>query len=94
MGYWDLETRSLRPQWRREWLTAPPFTPAFNQGQKEFQTLLSENDCAILEKLLVWFQAQHTVPNLFILQHSKNLVKGVDRVRMADMLGWPSDFQG
>ena len=54
VGYRDLETRSLRPQWRREWLTAPPFTPAFDQGQKEFQTLLSENDYALLEKLLVW----------------------------------------
>ncbi len=94
VGYRDLETRSLRPQWRREWLTAPPFTPAFDQGQKEFQTLLSENDYALLEKLLVWFQAQHTVPSPAILQHSKNLVDGVDRVRMADMLGWPSDFQG
>ena len=94
VGYRDLETRSLRPQWRREWLTAPPFTPAFDQGQKEFQTLLSENDYALLEKLLVWFQAQHTVPSPLILQHSKNLVEGVDRVRMADMLGWPSDFQG
>ena len=94
VGYRDLETRSLRPQWRREWLTAPPFTPAFDQGQKEFQTLLSENDYVLLEKLLVWFQAQHTVPSPLILQHSKNLVEGVNRVRMADMLGWPSDFQG
>ena len=94
VGYRDLETRSLRPQWRREWLTAPPFTPAFDQGQKEFQTLLSENNSVLLEKLLVWFQAQHTVPSPLILQHSKNLVEGVDRVRMADMLGWPSDFQG
>ena len=93
-GYRDLETQSLRVQWRREWLTAPPFTPAFDQGQQEFQTLLSENDYARLEKLLVWFQAQHTVPNPFILQYSKNLVEVVDRVRMADMLGWPSDFQG
>ena len=93
-GYRDLETRSLRPQWRREWLTAPPFTPAFDQGQKEFQTLLSENDYVLFKKLLVWFQAQHTVPSPLILQHSKNLVEGVDRVRMADMLGWPSDFQG
>ena len=93
-GYRDLETRSLRPQWRREWLTAPPFTPAFDQGQKEFQTLLSENDYVLFKKLLVWFQAQHTVPSPLILQHSKNMVEGVDRVRMADMLGWPSDFQG
>jgi hypothetical protein len=62
-GYRSLEGKALRPQWRREWLTAPPFTPAFAQGQAEFQAVLTENNHALLEKLLVWFQAQHTVPN-------------------------------
>ena len=93
-GYRDLETRALRPQWRREWLTAAPFTPAFVRGQKEFQTLLTENDYALFEKLLVWFQAQHTIPSPLILLQSKNLIEGVNLVRMADMLGWPSDFRG
>ena len=92
-GYRDLATRSLRPQWRREWLTAPPFTPAFAQRQQEFQEFLSENDYALFEKLLVWFQAQHTVPNPLILQPDRNLGEGVDRIRAADLLGWPSDFQ-
>ena len=92
-GYRDLATRPLRPQWRREWLTAPPFTPVFAQGQQEFQELLSADDYALFEKLLVWFQAQHTIPNLFILQSDKNLEEGVDRVRAADLLGWPSDFE-
>ena len=92
-GYRDLETRSLRPQWRREWLTAPPFTPAFAQGQQEFQEFLSANDYALFEKLLVWFQAQHTVPNPLILKSDKNLGEGVDRIRAADLLGWPSDFE-
>lgn len=92
-GYRDLATRSLRPQWRREWLTAPPFTATFAQGQQEFQEFLGENDYALLEKLLVWFQAQHTVPNPLILQSDENLPQGVDRIRAADLLGWPSDFQ-
>ena len=92
-GCRDLETRPLRPQWRREWLTAPPFTPAFAQGQQEFQELLSKNDHALFEKLLVWFQAQHTVPSPVILQHGENLPQGADRIRAADLLGWPSDFQ-
>ena len=93
-GYRDLEIRPLRPQWRREWLTAPPLTPAFARGQEEFHALLHENDYALFEKLLVWFQAQHTVPSPLILQHGKNLVEGVDYVRMADILSWPSDFYG
>ena len=92
-GYRDLETRPLRPQWSREWLTAPPFSSAFAQGQQEFQEFLSENDYALLEKLLVWFQAQHTVPSPVILQHGENLPQEVDRIRAADLLGWPSDFQ-
>lgn len=92
-GYRSLEGKSLRPQWRREWLTAPPFTPAFAQGLAEFQALLTENNYALLEKLLVWFQAQHTVPNPLVLQHNKSSVEGVDIVRAADAFGWPSDFQ-
>ena len=92
-GYRDLERQPLRPQWRREWLTAPPFTPAFAQGQQEFQALLAEKDYALLEKLLVWFQAQHTIPNPHILQNPTTAVEGVDRVGIADLLSWPSDFE-
>ena len=92
-GYRDLEGQPLRPQWRREWLTAPPFTSAFTQGQQEFQALLAENDYALLEKLLVWFQAQHTIPNPQILQNHISTVEGIDRVGMADLLSWPSDFE-
>jgi hypothetical protein len=54
-GYRYLEGQPLRPQWRREWLTAPPFTPAFEQGQREFETLLTANDYTLLEKLLPFF---------------------------------------
>ena len=92
-GYRDLEGQPLRPQWRREWLTAPPFTPAFAQGQQEFQALLAENDYALLEKLLVWFQAQHTIPSPHILQNPATAIEGVDRVGMADLFSWPSDLE-
>ena len=92
-GYHDVEEQPVRPQWRREWLTAPPFTSAFAQGQQEFQALLAENDYALLEKLLVWFQAQHTIPNPQILQNPVVAVGDGDRVGMADLLSWPSDFE-
>ena len=92
-GYRDLHRQPLRPQWRREWLTAPPFTPAFANAQQEFQALLAENDYALLEKLLVWFQAQHTIPSPRILQNPATAVEGVDRVQMADLFSWPSDFE-
>ena len=93
-GYRQLENGMLRPQWRREWLTAPPFSPAFTQEQAEFQALLSENDYALLEKLLVWFQAQHTISSPVVLQNPLAAVEGIDRLRVADLLSWPSDFEG
>jgi hypothetical protein len=54
--YRELEAETLRPQWRREWLTAPPFTPAFEQGKQDFQTLLEQDGYALLEKLLAPLQ--------------------------------------
>ncbi|MBR1250017.1 hypothetical protein JQ609_24215 [Bradyrhizobium sp. AUGA SZCCT0169] len=92
-GFRDLEGEAMRQQWRREWLTAPPFTTAFEQGQLEFQALLFENDFALFQKLLVWFQAQHTTPSPIVLQNPAAGTAGVDRVGMADILGWPSDFE-
>ncbi len=65
-GYSLLELQALRPQWGREWLTAPPFSPSFRQGMKEFSSLLTQDE-NLFEKVLVWFQAQHTQPNPIII---------------------------
>ncbi|MGJ0508830.1 MAG: hypothetical protein ACR652_17225 [Methylocystis sp.] len=89
-GYAKLESSALRSQWRREWLTAPPFTNAFKNGIDEFTQLVEANDFALCDKLLVWFQAQHTVPSPIIMQTAIK-IDGMDPVRMADLLGWPSD---
>ena len=35
-GYRLLGEKNLRRQWQREWLTAPPFTPAFDGVKEEF----------------------------------------------------------
>lgn len=96
-GKWTADYRTLasqpvRPQWRREWLTAPPFTSAFAGVGQEFGALLIEDNFALLEKLLVWFQAQHTVPSPAVLQGPHNSSDGIDNIRLADMLGWPSDL--
>jgi hypothetical protein len=92
-GYRSLASKKLRRQWRREWLTAPPFTPAFEEAKAEFATLLKGDDFALLEKVLVWFQAQHTIPSPIVLGNIKSPVEGVDNLGVADMLGWPSDFR-
>ena len=90
-GFARLQQADLRAQWRREWLTAPPFTPAFDGAIKEFTDLTQADDFALCEKLLVWFQAQHTIPSPLILQNARKFVEDLDPVRMADLLGWPSD---
>lgn len=91
-NYVTLDRSTLRPQWRREWLTAPPFTSAFVDRHKEFTELVTANDYVLLEKLLVWFQAQHTIPNPAVLTQTSPGQSGLDRVGLAELLSWPSDF--
>lgn len=93
-GYHALNASSLRPQWKREWLTAPPFTSAFGNGQGEFGKLLIADGFVLLEKVLVWFQAHHTVPNANVLMRASDGNEGADRIRLAEMMSWPSDFAG
>ena len=91
-SYAALDQSTLRPQWRREWLTAPRFTGAFVSKWKEFGELVTANDYALLEKLLVWFQAQHTIPSPTVLAQASPGQSGLDRVGLAELLSWPSDF--
>ncbi|MDI2076558.1 ATP-binding protein [Bradyrhizobium sp. Mp27] len=90
VGYAKLKSSTLRAQWRREWLTAPPFTNAFESAIDEFTQGVEANDFVLCGKLLVWFQAQHTVPSPIIMRRAIE-IGGMDPVRMADLLGWPSD---
>lgn len=91
-AYRALEAEELRPQWKRAWLTGPPSSPQFVNHLDDFQTLLAADDYLLLQKFLVWFQAEHTIPNPVVLKHSRANVDGASLVRMADLLGWPSDF--
>ncbi len=59
----------------------------------QFATLLKADDFALFEKVLVWFQAQHTIPSPYVLGAIKSPVEGIDNLAVADMLGWPSDFR-
>lgn len=92
-GYRVLENEQLRSQWQREWLTAPPFSTTFDATTDEFGELVSADDYALLEKLIVWFQAEHTVPNPFVLQNPA-LAGASDAIGIAEYLSWPSDFGG
>ena len=90
-GYLRLESTDLRPQWRREWLTAPPLTSAFAGREAEFAGFLADDDHRLLGKFLLWFQAHQTTPNPQILV-SAAVPEEADRIRYADLLGWPSDI--
>jgi hypothetical protein len=48
-----------------EWLTAPPFTPAFGDAKAKFAGLLKADGFALFEKVLEWFQAHLTIPSRF-----------------------------
>lgn len=93
--YERLENQPLRPQWRRAWLTAPPFTTAFTavSTQAEFTSAMQRFDFQQLEKLLVWFQAEHTIPNPRVLERAGGTQDGGDSIRIAHLIGWPSDIR-
>ena len=88
-----LERAQLRPQWLRAWLTAPVFSPRFSEHADTFTASLAADNHRLFGKLLVWIQAEKTTPNPMVLSG----VLGGDldaaaRIRIADSLGWPSDF--
>lgn len=79
----------MRSQWTRAWLLGPLGLPTFNANEEEFAKEVFANDFALLKKALVWFQAEKTVPNANILASE---LPSEQRVRAADLLGWPSDL--
>ena len=88
-----LEQAQVRPQWLRAWLMAPVFSPRFAEHADVFTATLAANSYRLFGKLLVWMQAEKTTPNPMVLSG----VLGGDldaaaRIRIADSLGWPSDF--
>lgn len=89
-----LATAPLRPQWLRAWLLAPIFSPDFRKHTTAFAASLSDDDHRLLGKLLVWMQAEKTTPNPLVLsgQLGAQDLQAAARIRLADTLGWPSDF--
>ncbi|MEG8053144.1 hypothetical protein QP185_07605 [Sphingomonas aerolata] len=89
-----LSDPALRSQWRRTWLLAPLNLPDFIPRSAEFEAALDADGHGLLRFALVWFQAQHTVPNPGVLDGSVGDIADRDmRVRAADMIGWPDDFR-
>ncbi|MGH8657251.1 MAG: hypothetical protein ACREV4_01835 [Gammaproteobacteria bacterium] len=79
----------MRSQWIRAWLLGPMGAATFERNEAEFVNVAMANEYAFLKKALVWFQAEKTTPDARIL--ASDLPKD-QRIRAADILGWPSDF--
>ncbi len=89
-----IEASDLRSQWMRAWLLGPLSAADFNEHVEVFDRVVDADNYRLLEKVLVWFQAERTRPNDYILSHNA-ATKDLDRseiIRYADALGWPSDF--
>ncbi|WP_444993912.1 hypothetical protein [Aliikangiella sp. IMCC44359] len=80
---------SLRSQWQRAWLVGPLGSSIFESSEEQFEVEVFTNDFLLLRKVLVWFQAEKTSPNMNVPLGSLPLS---ERQRFADLLGWPSDF--
>jgi hypothetical protein len=81
----------MRPQWTRAWLLGPIGSAIFSAHENQFANAVTADNCRLLQKALVWFQAEKTTPNPGILAGE---LPQDQRARVADLLGWPSDFPG
>lgn len=84
-----IASAKMRSQWTRAWLLGPLGTAAFEKNESQFSEVVMADECRLLKKALVWFQAEKTTPNPNIL--ASDLPQD-QRIRFADILGWPSDF--
>jgi hypothetical protein len=80
----------MRSQWTRAWLLGPLAAATIETDSKQFESVVMADDCRLLRKALVWFQAEKTTPNPNILAGT---LPRDQRIRIADILSWPSDFQ-
>ncbi len=84
-----LASSQMRSQWLRCWLLAPPAVPEFIGNRAQFKGAVMSNECHLLKKVLVWFQAEKTVPNPQYLAEDPT---NPERIRIANLIGLPSDY--
>lgn len=90
----QIEASNLRTQWARAWLLGPFSSPDFAKHREAFEQVVVADEFRLLQKLLVWFQAEKTKPNEIILAGNPDLqvASNQELIRIADLVGWPSDF--
>jgi hypothetical protein len=84
--------RGLRSQWLRAWMAGPFSLETFSQYSAAFDRAMFDTAHSRVRKVVVWYQAEKTKPNVTILERSDtsdlDLAK---RMLYADMWGRPSD---
>lgn len=85
-----IEKAKLRSQWIRAWLIGPFGNVLFESDEEQFAKTVFADDFLLFKKVLVWFQAEKTTPNMNVFNAEISLEK---RLRFADLLGWPSDIR-
>jgi len=90
----SIASSDLRSQWLRAWLLGPLSAPTFWEFSASFSEVLASDDYAYFRKLLVWFQAEKTIPSPTILNATELPIEvgPSERLRYADLLAWPSDL--
>ena len=88
-----LENSGMRPQWTRAWLIAPFGAPTFWNRSDDFTQAVLQNKTQRLSKLAVWFQAEKSRANPYVLNCTFGSAELARReiIRLADMLAWPSE---
>jgi len=78
----------MRTQWSRAWLLGTLSHPTIEKDVTTFTAAVFADDCRLLERALVWFQAEKIEPNPNILKLD---LPPQERLRIADAVGLPSD---
>lgn len=84
-----LKSAELRSQWLRAWLLGPLGTSEFDASDALFASTTFIDDFYLFKKVLVWFQAEKTIPNSNVMS---GIVPHEHLMRMAYFLAWPADF--
>ncbi len=71
----------------------PAVSADFANAEQEYAELLEADEWSLFERAIVWFQAQHTIPSPMVLSNATLTLQSLDKLAVADQLGWPSDFR-
>lgn len=83
----------VRSQWLRAWMLGPFGLPDFDSHETTYNEAMLTTDSKRVSKLVVWYQAEKTKPNLLALDADRFPdIDLAQRLRFADALALPSDI--